>query len=109
MIKSLAIAAAVAANMFAINAYAGSAQAEFCPGECSSYAHEVAASTSALTREQVRQDFLKARAEGRLVTAGNNNDYPMLPSTPSTLTRAQVEGQYLQAAVGGQLPLRGNF
>lgn len=49
-----------------------------------------AASDAPLTREQVRAEFFKARAEGRLPADGEVGYVPQVSKGPSTITRAQV-------------------
>jgi hypothetical protein len=57
-----------------------------------------------LTRAEVRQSVLAARAAGELQPAGEAEEYPRPEaSTPSTLTRSQVRQEVLAARASGQL------
>lgn len=61
-------------------------------------------SSAPLTRAEVRQSVLAARAAGDLVPAGEAEDYPHAQtSTPSTLTRSQVREEVIEARAAGQL------
>lgn len=49
-----------------------------------------AANDAPLTRDQVRAEFLNARAEGRLTADGEIGFVPQVSNTKSTITRAEV-------------------
>lgn len=55
-----------------------------------------AASDAPLTREQVRAEYLKARAEGRLTPDGEVGYVPQVSQNKSTVTRAEVLRQLAQ-------------
>jgi len=57
-----------------------------------------------LSRAEVKQSVLAARAAGDLLPAGEAADYSRAePSTPSALTRGQVRREVLEARAAGQL------
>ena len=61
-----------------------------------------AADAGALTREQVRADYLQARAEGSLPPIGEGQ-VVNAKSAPSTMTREAVMAEYLSAKKAGTL------
>ncbi|GAB2861394.1 hypothetical protein GCM10027277_32580 [Pseudoduganella ginsengisoli] len=56
---------------------------------------------SALTREQVKAEVLRARAAGELDF--NEGNYPPVQHTASALTREQVKAEVLAARANGEL------
>ncbi|CAN7766159.1 DUF4148 domain-containing protein [Pseudorhodoferax sp. LjRoot39] len=60
-----------------------------------------------LTREQVRAEYLQARAEGRLPPTGEVGYVPPVTSGTSSLTRAEVRAEFLKARAMGTLPATG--
>ena|ERR1700754_1136751 len=57
-----------------------------------------------VTRSQVRQSVLAARAAGELLPAGDAADYPREQvSAPSTLTRSEVRHEVIEARAAGEL------
>ena len=92
-IRSLAIVALMAAGAVSAQAQVQSAEAGFVPANSSQ--------TSALTRQQVTNDYLKAREQAPLgLTSGDA--YLATPmfnnkSATSGLTRAQVRAETVQA------------
>jgi len=57
-----------------------------------------------LTRAEVRQSVLAARAAGELLPAGEAADYPREQvSAPSTLTRSEVRHEVIEARAAGEL------
>jgi hypothetical protein len=66
-----------------------------------------AADNVALSREQVRADYIQARAEGSLPAMG---DAPVfyVKAAPSTLTRDAVTAEYVAAQKAGTLPAQGD-
>jgi hypothetical protein len=57
-----------------------------------------------LTRAEVRQSVLAARAAGELQPAGEAVDYPRPEaSAPSTLSRSEVHQEVIEARAAGQL------
>lgn len=61
-------------------------------------------STGPLTRAEVRQAVLQARADGQLIPAGQAEDYPIAVKEPkSTLTRAAVKAEVVEARADGEL------
>jgi Domain of unknown function (DUF4148) len=57
-----------------------------------------------LTRAEVRQSVLAARASGQLLLAGEATVYPAPePSVPSTFTRREARAEVLQARAAGEL------
>jgi hypothetical protein len=64
----------------------------------------LADTTAPLTRAEVRQSVLAARAAGQLIPAGQAEDFPAATrAAPSTLTRAEVRADVLAARADGQL------
>ena len=63
------------------------------------------AQDASLTRAEVRQEVLGARAAHTLIPAGEGvtPGYPRASDRASNVTRAQVKSDVLQARVGGQL------
>jgi hypothetical protein len=60
--------------------------------------------TTPLTRAEVRQQVLAARAAGELLPAGDSADYPLpAKETKSTLTRTEVRVATLDARANGEL------
>jgi hypothetical protein len=57
---------------------------------------------STLTREEVRAEFLKARADGRLPESSESVSFNR-NAAPSTLTREQVKAELAQARANGSL------
>ncbi|PZP91383.1 MAG: hypothetical protein DI587_35595 [Variovorax paradoxus] len=66
-----------------------------------------AANDKPLTREQVRAEYLQARAEGRLPPTGELGYVPPVSSGTSSLTRAEVHASFLRARAEGLLPATG--
>ena len=59
---------------------------------------------ASLTRAEVRQSVLAARAAGELLPAGDAEDYLQdHVSAPSTLTRSEVRHEVIEARAAGQL------
>jgi len=63
--------------------------------------YEEPASASALTRAQVKQDVLRARAEGQL--EHHDFDVPAADTAPIGRSRAAVKSEVLAAAKAGEL------
>jgi len=64
------------------------------------------APTAPLTRAEVAQSVLAARADGTLIPAGEDAEgawYSPADAAPSTLTRAQVQAEVRQARADGTL------
>ena len=62
--------------------------------------------TGALTRDQVRAEYLAARMAGTLPPTGEAQ-IVMVKSAPSALTRDAVRAEYFAARMAGTLPLTG--
>ena len=60
-----------------------------------------------LTREQVRAEYLQARAEGKLPPTGKVGYVPPVTSSTSSLTRAEVRAEFFRARSLGLLPATG--
>lgn len=60
-----------------------------------------------LTREQVRAEYVQARAEGRLPSSGEVGYVPPVTSSTSSLTRAEVRAEFFRARALGLLPATG--
>jgi hypothetical protein len=57
-----------------------------------------------MTRAEVRQSVLAARAAGELVPTGDAADYPRdQESAPSTITRSEVRHEVIEARAAGEL------
>lgn len=54
---------------------------------------QVPASVSSTTRNEVRAEFLRARAEGEIVSFDTGLEYAQAPEGRSTLTREQVRAE----------------
>ena len=67
------------------------------------------AQDASLTRAEVRQEVLAARAAHTLVPAGEGSiaSYPTTSDRASNVTRAQVKSEVLQARAAGQLQSAG--
>ena len=62
---------------------------------------------SSLTRADVRAEYLRARADGELVSFDTGTEYAQAPDTASTLTRAQVRAETATALRGGKASVAG--
>lgn len=60
-----------------------------------------------LTREQVRADYLQARAGGNLPLTGEVGYVPPVTSSTSSLKRAEVRAEFLRSRALGLLPANG--
>jgi hypothetical protein len=63
--------------------------------------------TDAVTRAQVAQDVISARAAGQLRPAGEAAEYSAPSSQTSSLTRAEVQREVLAARTSGELEAAG--
>jgi hypothetical protein len=99
MKKSLTLAS------FALLALASAAASAAQPaGQRDTVEPTVAAAPSTLTRQQVENEVIEARAHGELIAAGEDLDYGRVPvNSVSTLTRAQVRADVLAARAAGEL------
>lgn len=66
-----------------------------------------AADTGALTREQVRAEYIQARADGSLIPNGEGRNV-VTKATRSELTRDAVRADYFAARQAGTLPPTGD-
>ncbi|GHC97713.1 hypothetical protein GCM10007320_52780 [Pseudorhodoferax aquiterrae] len=100
--KILASALLAAAGLVAAPAFAGGGVNA--SGEVGYIPPVPAATSSAVTREAVRNEYLQAQRNHQLAATGEVGDVGVLASAkPSTLTRDQVQREYLAAAQNHQL------
>jgi len=86
----------IAKQILAISALALAASAAMADGSTDT--------TTPLTRAEVRQQVLAARAAGELLPAGDSADYPLpVKEAKSTLTRTSVRVATLDARANGEL------
>lgn len=62
---------------------------------------------STLSRADVRAEYLRARADGELVSFDTGTEYAQAPDSASTLTRAQVRAETETALRGGKASVAG--
>ena len=94
--KILASALLAAAGLVAAPAFAGGGVNA--SGEVGYIPPVPAASSSGVSREAVRNEYLQAQRQHQLVATGEVGDVGYVAAAKSTLTRDQVQGEYLAAA-----------
>ncbi len=103
ILASALLAGLMAAPAFAAGGVNASGEVGYVPAAAS------AASSSALTREAVRNEFLQAQRSHQLALTGEGADvgYAAANTGRSNLTRDAVQGEYLAAARDHRLAPRG--